>query len=163
MENYEKLVTTIYSEEDIGRGVATSVAGLTGLGTYLYFGDAVIAAFSAISIFPIVRIIAKAIHTKLSSRSAAKQEKADLLDQFDRFSAEEKAVLEFFVRAGGSCVSYDMVNRSTYPFPRPAVNSLLQRGILRTTMMEDCITEAFAITTESFDLAQASIDISNDP
>ena len=82
---------------------------------------------------------------------------AKLNEQFGSFSAEERKILEFFVEAGGCCVSWGFVNNSDLPFPRPALNSLMHRGTVQVSVMEDGMTESFVLDAKIFDLAQKNM------
>lgn len=155
--NFEKLLSAIYAEEDFGRSVATAIAGAAGLIVYLFASDWVLGAFVAVITFPVVRVLATAANSQWRRRRAASERVARAQEEFDRYSPQEKQVIEFFVHAGGCCVSWSAVNRSDLPFPRPAVNSLIERGVVRTTVMEDGMTEAFALDADVFDLAQQLI------
>lgn len=68
-------------------------------------------------------------------------------------------MIEFFVRAGGACVSLGYVNQSEYPFPRPALNSLMARGIVHNSVMEDGMTEAFLLDVDTLDTAQRALAV----
>ncbi len=154
MQKFEKLISTVYNESDFSRSIATALAGIAGLVTYLWKTDWVISAFTALIVFPITRIITGAIQAKLISLNKSKAEESRLQEQFDSFSPEEKKILRFFVVAGGACVSWGYVDRSQLPFPRPALNSLMSRGLVYTSVMEDGMTESFGLDIEIFDLAQ---------
>jgi hypothetical protein len=150
----EELFRTVYSENDFSRSIATAMAGTAGLATYLSIGDVVISVFSAIIVFPFIRIIAGVFHKNWTSQNSKREREKELREKIDSFSDEEKKILRFFVIAGGACVSWGYVNRSGLPFPRPALNSLMARGVVYASTMEDCMTESFVLDTEIFDAAQ---------
>jgi len=152
--NYEKLITAIYAEEDLGRSVATAVAGVAGLVAYRLSSDWVVAFFSAVILFPLARVIATALHSRWKVRRSETTQALRAEAEFNMFSLQERQILEFFVRKGGCCVSWGEVNRSEFPFPRTALNSLMERGVVRTSVMEDGMTEAFALNVDTFDIAQ---------
>jgi hypothetical protein len=53
----DRWIERVYSERDIGRGIATSAAGASGLVTYLLCKDVVIAVFVTVILFPLGRIM----------------------------------------------------------------------------------------------------------
>ncbi|MCK4548343.1 MAG: hypothetical protein KAW17_12980 [Candidatus Eisenbacteria sp.] len=155
--NRDKLIATIYAERDFGRSIATTVAGVVGLTTYLFSSDWIIALFAAVIAFPVCRVTASALHSRWKQNHAQIVKKIEAAQAFSRFSPQERQVIEFFVRSGGACVSWGAVNRSDLPFPRAAVNSLIERGVVRLSVMEDLMTEAFALDIDTFDTAQEAL------
>lgn len=149
------LIEQMYNEQDLSRSVATTAAGTVGLAAYLLVSDAVVALFSAVIVFPLVRLAAYSLGTRWAKWG-------EMRDQFAKFSPQERQILEFFVHAGGACVSWGYVNRSALPFPRPALNSLIQRGIVCTSVMEDGMTESFMLDTDVFDMAQKMVAVAPD-
>jgi hypothetical protein len=156
--NYEKLLTAIYAEEDLGRSVAIAVAGVTGLVVYRLSADWVTAVFSSVILFPLARVAATAMHSRWKSKRSETAQALSAETEFNRFSPEERQILEFFVRQGGCCVSWSAVNRSEFPFPRAALNSMMERGLVRTSVMEDGMTESFVLKVEMFDVAQKAFN-----
>lgn len=65
MNTIEKWAERVYAENDFGRSVATSLSGAIGLAVYLLADDWVIAAFSTIISFPIIRIASTGINKKV--------------------------------------------------------------------------------------------------
>jgi len=59
----EKWADRVYAETDFGRSVATSGAGVIGLLIYLSYNDWVIAAFSTIIAFPVIRLISTGLQS----------------------------------------------------------------------------------------------------
>ena len=149
---WDWIVRAIYSEEDFGRSVATTVAGIVGLVVYTISGDWVVAIFGAVIAFPVCRVVASAAHARLKRKYAESRKRAEAEAMMSSFSSEEREVLRSFVRAGGACVSWSQAN--TLPFPRPALNSLMARGVLHTSVMEDGMTESFVLDVDLFDEAQ---------
>ncbi len=146
-----KLLDRIYTENDFARGVATSLSGSIGLIVYLVNGDLVIAVFSAIITFPIARLFAvwgfNTIHT------IAERQKADDLASLSisKLSDEELEVVSAFVTAGGCVLTWSQINR--LDISGPAVESLMQRGFLSTSMTADAMHETFVLDTALFDMA----------
>ena len=99
-------------------------------------------------------MVASALHARWKDRHAEVAARIQAEKQLSRFSPQEQQVVEFFVRAGGACVSWGYVNNSPWPFPRPAVNSLMARGLLVTSVMEDSMSESFQLDVDLFDTAQ---------
>ena len=125
----EELISTVYAEKDFSRSIATAIAAILGLITYLWKRDWVISAVTALIVFPATRILADSIHANWISRISKKSEISKLREQFDRLSPEEKQIVRFFVESGGACVSWSFVNNSSRPFPRPALNSLITHAV----------------------------------
>jgi hypothetical protein len=149
-----KLIAAIYVEQDFGRSIATTMAGVVGLAAYLFSSDWVIALFAAIIAFPVCRVVSSALHSRWKQKHAELIKRLQAEELFRRFSPEERQVIEFFVRAGGACVSWSYVNNSEHPFPRPALNSLMARDIVHTSVMEDGMTESFVLDIDTYDMAQ---------
>ena len=150
--NFGRWVERIYGERDIGRGIATSVAGALGLTTYLYWGDWVIAAFVAIIVFPVARIVASTIHSHWSKSRQRIDNVGKIEELFEKLGSEEKAVVQAFVWHGGSVITWAECNRSA-EFSAIGIESLINRGLMHATMTADGMTEAFALDTKLFDHA----------
>jgi hypothetical protein len=151
------LIELIYAEHDFSRSVATAVAGVSGLVAYLWRGDWVVSGFTAVITFSASRVIADALYAGWKSKQHNRTQLEKLNEQFESFSPEERKILEFFVKAGSCCVSWGFVNNSDLPFPRPALNSLMHRGMIHESVMEDGMTESFVLDAKIFDLAQKRI------
>ena len=154
--NINRWIELIYNEKDIGRGVATTAAGVAGLFIYLYWSDWAVAVFGAIIIFPVTNIVATSIHShwvRSRQRIYSKEQMAEL---FENLGSEEQAVVQAFARHGGSVVTWREVNKSPH-FSPPGIESLVHRGLVQPTVTADGMTEAFALDTELFDYAQAAL------
>jgi len=154
--NIDRWVERIYVERDLSRNIASSVAGIFGLLIYLWLQDWVIAAFSALIVFPISKIFVGVIHSAYRRKNKGKEDIEKARIQFNRLSEEEKGVLFEFVRIGGSVMSWSHANK--VGLHEPAVSSLMQRGILYPTMTADGMGEAFGITVGVFDVAKEKFD-----
>lgn len=143
----------VYSESDIGRGVATSLAGATGLATYLYWDDWVIAGFSAIIAFPIVRISASAVHSRWNRSRERDRSRGELKDLLDSLGSEERAVIQAFVWHGGSVITWRQCNQSPH-FTADGIESLINRDLIHVSAMADGMTETFVLDTQLFDYAR---------
>lgn len=161
MMNIDRWVERIYVERDLGRSIATSLAGVVGLLTYLLLHDWVIAVFSAVIVFPISKILVGAIHSAYMQRVQEDGGIEIARKQFERLSNDEKDVLFEFVRLGGSVMSWGHANK--IGLHEPAVSSLIQRKLLFPTMSADGMREAFGVTVEIFDVAQQKFADSIDP
>ncbi len=75
MSALDKWIERVYVETDFGRSVATSVTGIIGLSVYLISKDWVVALFSSVIIFPIVRIVATGFHEKANRKKSIKSKK----------------------------------------------------------------------------------------
>jgi len=150
--NLDRWVERIYAERDFGRSIATSAAGVVGLLIYLNTNDWVIAAFAAIIGFPVVRVLASAIHSAYMRKKHSGRDLREAQELYDKLSEEEKEVIREFVRVGGSVMSWSHANRVN--LSEPGVASLMQREVLYSTMTPDGMREAFGISIEIFDVAQ---------
>ena len=153
MKSIEKWADRVYAEADFGRSIATSLSGLVGLVVYLATNDWVIAAFSTIIAFPIIRIISTGINEKFERKKKRKIDEENARDIYDRLSDEEKEVINSFVMAGGSVLTWGQMNKQGVSFS--AVESLLQREVLWTSMTADGLTETFVLNSNVFDIANA--------
>lgn len=158
--NLDRWAERIYTEKDFGRSIATSVSGVVGLVIYLLTADWVIAVFSAVIAFPIVRIISSAIHSAHTRRKLAVEDRQQAEELYQRLSDEEKGVLREFVRVGGSVMSWSHANGVN--LNEPGVASLMQREILYSTVTPDGMREAFGIRVDVFDVAQKAYDEETD-
>ena len=154
--NVNRWIERIYVERDLSRSVATSMAGVVGLLLYLWLQDWVIAAFAAVIVFPISKVLVGIIHSAYMRKGEEDGDIELAKKQFERLSEEEKAVLFEFVRVGGSVMSWGHANK--VGLHEPAVSSLIQRKLLYPTMTADGMREAFGITVEIFDVAQEKYD-----
>ena len=152
MKVIEKWADRIYLESDFGRNVATSSSGLVGLGVYLFTSDIAIAGFSALILFPVVRILASSAYRKSEHLAKLKAQEDGVQKLYDRFSPEEKNVVSVFVKAGGSVMTWGQINRSDTHFS--AIESLMQRGLLHTSVTADGGTETFVLDQDIFDVGQ---------
>jgi ABC-type multidrug transport system fused ATPase/permease subunit len=153
MKSIEKWADRVYAETDFGRSIATSLSGLVGLVVYLATDDWVIAAFSTIIAFPIIRIISTGINEKFERKKKRKIDEENAREIYDRLSEEEKEVIYSFFMAGGSVLTWGQMNKQGVSFS--AVESLLQREVLWTSMTADGLTETFALNSNVFDIANA--------
>lgn len=103
--NLDRWIERIYSERDIGRGVATALAGAVGLPIYLYWDDWVIAAFAALIAFPIGRIAASTAHSFWTQSRERNLDKKKLSEILDNLGKEEISVVQGFVWHGGSVIT----------------------------------------------------------
>ncbi|MBI4807373.1 MAG: hypothetical protein HY799_00260 [Nitrosomonadales bacterium] len=152
MSAIDKWAERVYAETDFGRSVAISIAGLLGLGIYLYWGDWVIAAFCSIIFFPIVRLVASALHSKFAESTELKAKRKRAEDLYARLSQDEKEVVSAFVMAGGCVLTWGQVNNLS--IPSAGVESLIQREILWTSMTADGMRETFVLDSDVFDIGQ---------
>ena len=104
--NLDRWAARIYDERDIGRGIATTLAGVGGLSAYLRWGDWVIAAFVAIIVFPVGRIAASAVHTRWVRSRDRRRTQGEIEDVFNGLGSEEWATVQAFVWHGGSVMTW---------------------------------------------------------
>ena len=148
MSAIEKWADRVYAETDFGRGIATSLSGILGLGVYLFFGDGLIAACSAIIFFPVARLTASDIHARLSRNADRRAKQSYALHILKSLSDEERAVVSEFVSAGGCVLTWSQMNKC--PVSGSAIESLIQRELLSTSMTADGMRETFVLDTALF-------------
>jgi len=153
---WDKWVERIYSETDLGRSLATSSAGVVGLLLYLLTSDIAIAGFTALIIFPVVRVLASSAHSKSERLAKLKAQEDGLKKLYARLSPEEKNVISVFVVAGGSVMTWGQINKSETHFS--AIESLMQRGLLDTSVSADGFTETFVMDQDLFDIGQKNYE-----
>lgn len=153
MNTFEKLAERIYIETDFSRSVATTLAGIIGLGVYLGYGDWVIAAFTSVISFPIVRLVSSGLHESFMREKTrrTKMEEAEYL--YAQMSSDEKKVVQFFVEQGGCVVTWSQTNNA--PLSMSAIESLMQRDLLSTSITADGMRETFVLDAAMFDAGQS--------
>ena len=155
MKALDKWAERVYSETDFGRSVATSMAGIVGLGAYLVTSDWVIAAFSSIIIFPIVRLLSASYHERIKKAAQRHEQQQEIGNTYRCLSADEQAVVAAFVSAGGSVLTWGQVNKLN--ISNAAIESLIQRDLLSTSMTADGMRETFVLSTPLFDIGQKQV------
>lgn len=151
MSTIDKWIDRVYGETDFGRSVATSVAGIVGLVVYLMVGDWVISAFAAVIVFPLARLLASWLYEKGRRATKSRLEQQDALSAYERLSDQEQEVVQAFVEAGGSAMTWSHVN--SLSLPGPAVESLMQRELLTASVTADLMRETFVLDSAVFDAA----------
>lgn len=154
MKQLEKLAEKVYSENDFGRSIATSLSGIIGLAVYLISKDWVIAIFSLIITFPIIRLISSNLNEKFKKSKHNKIKKANAQKKLNSLSLEEMSVVSVFVKHGSSVLTWDQANREE-SISGSAIESLIQRELICTSMTADGMRETFALDTEFFEIAVA--------
>lgn len=140
----------VYLETDFGRNMGISISGVVGLITYLMYSDVVIAAFSWVIAFPLVRTLSTRLHDREIKRAKRRSERETAERQYERLSDSEKQVVSAFVEAGGSVLRWRQVNELA--LPSAAIESLIQRDLLTTGVMADGMTETFVLDTIIYDV-----------
>lgn len=153
MNAIDKWAERVYAETDFGRSVATSISGIVGLACYLVWRDWTIAVFSSVIIFPIIRVVSTGLHSKVVQKAMNRAAKENAEGVYDRLSAEEKCVVQAFVQAGGCVLPWSHTNR--LPLSGAAIESLIQRELLSTSMTADGMRETFVLDSDIFDVGQA--------
>jgi hypothetical protein len=158
VRSIDKWAERIYSENDLGRSIATAAAGVAGLVVYLTVGDWVVAAFLAVIIFPLVRLISTVVQCKLKATAAQRTAENQASSIYRKLTDQEHKVVRAFVGAGGCVLTWSHVNQLHLPYA--AIESLIQRGVLTTSMSADSMTETFVLDSVVFDasVAQAAAD-----
>ncbi|OGQ93870.1 MAG: hypothetical protein A2464_10585 [Deltaproteobacteria bacterium RIFOXYC2_FULL_48_10] len=160
MKTLEKWADRVYAETDVGRSVATSIAGIIGLVVYIIFRDWVIAAFSSIISFPIVRIVSTSLNEKANRRKERLIKREEAEEIFNRLSKEEKDVVQAFVKAGGSVLTWSQMNNQSVSLS--SIESLIQREVLWTSMTADGMRETFALNSAIFDIGNEKLKSNKD-
>ena len=150
MKSVEKWADRVYSETDFGRSIATSLAGVICLLIYLFIQDWVIAAFSAIISFPIFRIVASSFNERHKRKNEREISEENASYLFGKLSAGELEVVKAFVEVGGSVLTWGQVNN--LPIQSAAIESMIQRELVWSSVMADGMTETFALDTNIFNL-----------
>ena len=150
MSSIEKWAERVYAETDFGKSIATSLSGVVGLVVYLLLGDWAIAAFAAIIFFPVARLTATAIHARFSRNASRRARRNEAEHVFGSLSDEEKAVVSEFVGVGGCVLTWSQTNKS--PISSAAIESLIQRELLSTSMTADGMRETFVLDPALFEI-----------
>ena len=152
MKALDKWAERIYAETDVGRSIASSVAGVMGLSVYLLSSDWVIALFSAVIAFPLVRLVATGFHARAVRRAQVQMELEEADRIYSRLSEHEKIVVRAFVQAGGSVLTWRQVNQ--LDLPGNGIESLIQREVAWASTTADGMRETFALHSAIFDVGQ---------
>ena len=150
--NFSEWAKKIYDEDDFGRSISTTLSGIIGLTIYLQSKDWVLSLFVTVIVFPLLRLIASAAHTRWKETKKQQLQAQEAQKRFENFSSEERKVLKAFVDAGGAAITWSQMNRADVSVS--AVESLKLRGILDTSVTSDGLTETFVMQPEVFDMAQ---------
>lgn len=145
---FVKIVERLYSETDSARSIATSGAGVVGLLIYLMQRDWVIAAFSAVIIFPIARLASARIYEHIHRAEKRRTEREEAEEKYNQLGEHEKAVVQAFVQAGGSVLTWSHVN--ALDLRGPAIESLINRQFLSTDVTADGMRETFVLNPALF-------------
>ena len=151
MKTIDKWAERVYAVSDFGRSVATSLSGAIGLVVYLATDDWVVAAFSTIISFPIIRIVSTGINEKVERRKQRNIGNENALHIYEVLSDEEKEVINSYVIAGGSVLTWGQMNNQAVS--SAAIESLIQREIIWTSVTADGVRETFALDSNIFDIA----------
>jgi len=150
MDTFNKWLECVYNETDFGRSIAMFLSGVVGLIVYLTTNDVVIAVFSAIIAFPISRILSAAWHEKFVRKKKRRLQSEQAKQIFEQLSEEEKAVIQAFVESGSCVLTWSQANR--LPISSNAIESLIQREALWTSVTADGIRETFNLNTSLFNV-----------
>jgi len=158
VKTVEKWADRVYAENDFGRSIATSIAGLIGLVIYLLTKDWVISAFSSIIAFPLIRIVASSFNEKVERNKRRKVEKEEVENLYNKLSSDEKNVIQSFVNAGGSVLTWTQMNH--LDVSSSGIESLIQRELLWTSSTADGMRETFALDLNVFDICNEKMESS---
>ncbi len=148
MNNIDKWLERVYGETDFGRSIATSIAGAVGLVIYLALDDWVISIFAAVIAFPIARLLATWLYERARRASNRSLEYEQAQHFYNNLSDEEKEVVQAFVKAGGSVLTWSQINH--LDLCTSAIESLLSREFLRTSSTADQMRETFVLDPDIF-------------
>lgn len=152
MNAIDKWAERVYAETDFGRSIATSISGVVGLLCYLAWRDWAIAAFSLVILFPIIRLISTSFHAKVARRARIQTTRENAEFLYDRLSDEEKDIVQTFVMAGGCVLTWSHANQ--LPMVGAALESLIQRDLISTSVTADGMRETFVLDSDIFDIGQ---------
>ncbi|MCA9200582.1 MAG: hypothetical protein KDA87_23745 [Planctomycetales bacterium] len=159
MDALNKWAERVYTETDFARSIATTVAGVIGLSVYLRTSDWTIAAFSSIIAFPAIRLISSGFHQKANRALQRRHAHEEFDYQFSQLSENEQKVACAFVGAGGSVMTYSQVNQMA--LNNSAIESLIRRELLSTSLTADDRAETFVLDSNVFDAAQRHVRSTN--
>ena len=131
--NIAKWAERIYLEEDFGKNIATTISGLIGLSIYFYKSDFALAAFVAIILFPLIKIIANIFrekHIKNKESHFLIEAKKNIEKTVKSFTDKERLVIHEFVKAKGSVLSSKYIQLNKIYLPDIAVKSLVERSYI---------------------------------
>lgn len=151
METLEKWAERVYNETDFGRSVATFVSGVVGLVVYLLGSDAVIATFCFVIVFPVVRLISASLHERFMRNRKRRIERQEAENTYSSLSEEEREVVQAFVQFGGCVLTWGQTNN--LPISSNAIDSLVQRDLVWTSVTVDGMRETFNLDPMLFDAA----------
>ena len=149
MDILDKWADKIYSETDFGRSIATSIAGCVGLSIYLYCHDWVIASFSSIIVFPILRILASKFNDDYIANKIEHIKANTIKSTLNKLSQDELNVLNLFVENGGTALTWSIINKSDVS--SASIETLIQREILSTSATADGMKETFVLDVDIYD------------
>lgn len=153
MNNIDKLIERLYLEIDFARSIATTVAGIAGLAIYLAKGDGIIAVFAAVIVFPTVRLMFSCFHERYQRLQKHRRERESAEESYKRLSEHEQSVVQAFAKAGGTVLTWSQVN--ALEVRGSAIESLIQRGLLGTSVTADGMRETFVLDTALFEAGVA--------
>ncbi|MGL5418739.1 MAG: hypothetical protein ACRDA9_04735 [Plesiomonas shigelloides] len=158
MNSVEKWAEKIYDETDFGKSISVSISGAIGLSVYFWLSDWVVAAFSTIIVFPLFRILTGSLHARYVRHSSHQRviDEANII--YNKLCDDELDVVKEFVLAGGCVLTWSQVNR--LPISSASIETLLQRGVLHSSVMADGMTESFVLDTNIFDIGVKELNIS---
>ena len=142
----------LYSESDVPRSLATSFAGLVGLGVYLRVADWVIAVFAAVIAFPFLRVLFTWLGSSVEERLESRRTTEALRSRLAQLSPAERDVVDAFLESGGRVLTWDQTN--SLQLGGPAFESLRSRGLIDTGMTADSMRETFVLDEDVFDAAR---------
>lgn len=150
MNAIDRWAERIYAETDFAKSIATSFAAAIGLLVYLLASDWVIAAFALAIVFPIARLLSASIQHRIDKTTQRNESTRRATQMFDSLCEDEKDVIAAFVRAGGSVLTWRQTNNSN--ISSTAIESLIQRDVLSTSVTADGMRETFVLDMALFDL-----------
>lgn len=142
----------VYTETDVARGLATSVSGIVGLIVYLVVEDWVVAALSLVIVFPVARVTTGWLHARANRRIERRLKEEEARELLEGLSEAERAVVAAFVDAGGTVLTWSQTNR--LGLGGSAFESLMSRGLIRTSITADAMRETFVLDAEIFNIAR---------
>jgi hypothetical protein len=129
----DKWADRVYAEEDFGKNIAISFSGLIGLIIYLIKSDFALAAFIAIIIFPLVKMLSRHIERKYAKnkkQSDVENKKKEIVEIVKNLTDRERRVIHEFVKYKSAVISSNHLAMNSIHMPDGATKSLKERGYL---------------------------------
>ena len=147
----------IYNEDDFSKSVGTAVAGVVGLLVSIFASSISIALFSAITAYPVARLVSSTIHNRVKRWSQERHTNRSVKRIYEVLTDEEINVLSVYVKHGGSVITWRQMNRAECNLA--SIESLIQRKQMWESITADGMTETFVVDQDLFDYAYKQLKV----